>query len=440
MELTRRQRYRAPAAESTPRAAATLLGVQRRWVPVLLSLAGVLAVAEAGVLAFLPRDGVVAPDDVRASAYFTAAQISRAEAFRGPQLWIFVAQTLIGIAVLALLVARPPRWLRSEGRRVLLRVAGAAAAITALLTLAALPLSAVSRQRGIDVGLVTRSWPGWAQDVALGTAIQAGLMALTAVALIWLMRRLPRGWWIPASGVVVAGAVVVLYLTPVVLDPLFNRFTPVRGPVRADVLELAAKAGVDVGEVYSVDASRRTTAANAYVAGFGTTKRVVLYDNLIRSFPRDERRFVIAHELAHQRYDDVPRGLLYVLLVAPFGLLAVATLTRTFSGGEGLARAGPGPRADARTLPALALALALVVPAVTWVSNQLSREVEARADTFALQLTDEPDALIEFRRRSAVRNVSEPDPSGLDQLLLGTHPTPLERIGAAEAWRRGVRP
>ncbi len=414
--------------------------MQRRWVVALIALGALGLVAEVGVLLFLPRDGVVEPDAVSALDYFTPAQLARAEAFRGPQLPIYVAQTLLGFAVLALLVARPPRWLRTPGRRVVLRVAGTAAALSLLLTAVGLPLGAVGRQRAIDVGLVTRSWLGWAQDVALGAAISAGLMALTAVVLIVLMRRLPRTWWLPASGVVIAGAVVVLFLTPVVLDPLFNRFTPVRGQDRADVLELAGRARVEVGEVFSVDASKRTTAANAYVAGFGATKRVVIYDTLLERFPRDERRFVVGHELAHQRYDDVPHGLLYVLLVAPAGLLAVAILTSAFSGGAGRVRAGPGELADARTLPALALALALVVPLVTMVSNQLSRRVEARADTFALQLTNKPQALVDFRRRSAVRNVAEPDPGAISQWLLGTHPTPLERIGAAEAWRRGVRP
>jgi len=416
--------------------------VQRRWVPASLALAAALVVAELGVLAFWPRGGVVPPDDVAVSAYFSPAQLARAADYRGPELPLYLAGTLLELAVLALLVARPLRWLRDQAGKgaVMRRVAITAGALSLLLTLVGLPLGAVSRQRGIDVGLVTRSWPGWARDVALGGVIQAGLMALTAVALVGLMRRLPRWWWLPASGVVVAGAAVVLYLTPVVLDPLFNRFTPVRGQARADVLTLAERAGVDVGEVYAVDASRRTTAANAYVAGFGPTKRVVVYDTLLKRFTRDELRLVLAHELAHQHYDDVPRGLLYVLLVAPFGLLAVALLTARLSRGGGLARGGPGDRADARTLPALALSLSLALLSITAISNQLSRRVEARADTFALQLTNAPKPFMAFERRITVRNVSEPDPPRLSRWLFGTHPTPLERIGAGAAWARGVRP
>ena len=92
------------------------------------------------------------------------------------------------------------------------------------------------------------------------------------------------------------------------------------------MIEIAKKAGVDVGEVYEVDASRRTTAANAYVNGLGHTKRVVLYDTLLKDFTPAETRLVVAHELGHVRYKDVPHGLLWLALVAPFATLVVARL------------------------------------------------------------------------------------------------------------------
>ena len=85
------------------------------------------------------------------------------------------------------------------------------------------------------------------------------------------------------------------------------------------MLELAKRAGVDVGDVFTVDASRRTTAANAYVTGLGKTKRVVLYDTLLENFKRDEVRLVVAHELSHVHYRDVPNGLLFLAIVAPSG-------------------------------------------------------------------------------------------------------------------------
>ena len=97
------------------------------------------------------------------------------------------------------------------------------------------------------------------------------------------------------------------------LDPLFNKFTPLpAGELRRDVLALADEAGVDVGQVYEMDASRRTTAANAYVGGIGQTKRVVLYDTLLRDFTPAETRLVVAHELGHVHHRDLRNGLIWL--------------------------------------------------------------------------------------------------------------------------------
>ena len=123
---------------------------------------------------------------------------------------------------------------------------------------------------------------------------------------------------------VVGFGVVTTYLTPIVLDPLFNKFTPLpAGATRSTVLSLAREAGVDVGQVYEMDASRRTTAANAYVTGLGHTKRVVLYDNLVKDFTPPEMRMVVAHELGHVHHHDT-RTAVWLAIVAPFGMCAAA--------------------------------------------------------------------------------------------------------------------
>jgi STE24 endopeptidase len=309
--------------------------------------------------------------------------------------------------------------------------AAAGAVLSIVVSVSILPLQIVSRERAKDVGLVTQSWQGYARDKSISWGIGAVIAGLGAATAVGLIRRYPRGWWVPGSVLVVAFGVVSIYAGPVVLDPIFNKFQALpAGQTRSDVLELAERAGVDIGEVYSVDASRRSTAANAYVAGLGSTKRVVLYDTLLENFERDEVRLVVAHELAHQHHRDVPNGLLYVAIVAPFGLLAVAQLTRRLA-----PDAEPGPA----MLPALALSLIVMTTAITTISNQLSRQVEARADTYALTLTGEPKPFIGFERRIALRNLSDPDPPGWQTALLATHPPTIERIGIGVAYERGAR-
>jgi STE24 endopeptidase len=225
------------------------------------------------------------------------------------------------------------------------------------------------------------------------------------------------------------------WLAPVVLAPIFNDFDKLpAGQARDDVLELADETGVDVGEVYSVDASRRSTALNAYVGGLGETKRVVLYDNLLENADPAERRSVVAHELAHVKGRDIGRGLLFVAISTPLALLFAYGLAGALA-----RRSGAEPGAPA-FLPALAVSLAVTSFAVGVAGNQLSRAVEARADTYSLELTDDPQALIDLQRRLAETNISDPDPPEVFHLLLGSHPTTVERIGAAEAWRRGERP
>jgi STE24 endopeptidase len=401
-----------------------------RW-PVAVVAA--VVVAEVAVLVLRPRHGIIDPAPVRAQSYFSAAQLERARDFRRPQLALYGGVLAVEAGLLILLVARPPRRLRRPFRRPLVAAAATGAALSVALSAAPLPLKVIQRERAKDVGLVTQSWSGYAGDVAKSWAIGGLIAGAGAAAGVALIRRFPRRWWIPGSVVVVAFGAASVYAGPVLLDPLFNRFTPLpAGQTRADVLELARRAGVDVGAVYTVDASRRTTAANAYVTGLGHTKRVVLYDTLLENFTRDEVRLVVAHELGHVHHRDVPNGLLYLAIVAPFGLFAVAVTTRRLAPG-GAARPGPA------VLPALALSLGVVSLAVTTVSHQLSRRVEARADAFSLRLTDEPRPFIGFERRIAVRNVADPDPPRWAVALLATHPPTLDRIGAGVAYERGDR-
>jgi STE24 endopeptidase len=232
---------------------------------------------------------------------------------------------------------------------------------------------------------------------------------------------------------VVAVNAALLYIGPVVLDPIFNRFKPLPpGRTRGDVLDLARRAGVKVGQVYEVDASRRTTAANAYVTGLGRTKRVVLYDTLLKRFSRAETNLIVAHELGHVHYRDVPRGLLYLALVAPAALFGAARLTERWGPPETL----PGAPA---LLPAAALALGLVAFGTSTISNQLSRRIEQRADSFSLKLTNEPEAFISSERGLAIQNLADPDPPGWQTLVLASHPPTINRIGTAVAFERGAR-
>ncbi|NLT06311.1 MAG: M48 family metallopeptidase [Solirubrobacterales bacterium] len=397
-----------------------------------------MAVVAAGLatLLLLPRDGLIDPASVDLQEYFRPDQLERAADFRGLQRLLGLAGIALSGLTLAVLALWPPRPVRAAleraGRRPLLGAAAVAVGLSVTVGVVELPLAIWRHERSVDFGLANQALGPWLVDFAKATAVSAvyaGVAGLLAMAII---RRFPRNWWLPGAGLVVAVAVVMVYVQPVLVAPLFNDFEPVRGELRAEVTRLADRAGVDVGEVYRVDASRRTNAINAYVGGIGHTKRVVIYDNLIDDHDPAEVRSVVAHELAHVHYDDLPKGLLWVALVAPAGMFLVQRLAERFARG-GLGGPGrPGPAA----LPAVVLGFALVSFALGCAGNVLSRQVEARADAYALALTDDPRAAIALDRSLALRNLSDPDPPWLYRTLFSTHPPTVERIGFGVAYER----
>lgn len=372
-----------------------------------LAATSAVAATQLAVLLLRPRTGSARAVPVAARDYFSEAELGRARRFRRGQRTIALASTAIDLAILAALVRRPPR-----GHPAVL-----AAGMTVGMTAAGLPLSVVSRVRGKRVGLVTQSWGGWAQDVVKTQAIAAPLSAAGGWLVVAGQRRFGARWWLPGAAGLLGTGVLALLAGPALIDPLFNEFEPASPELRARVERLAAAAGVPVDRVLVMDASKRTTASNAYVTGLGPTKRVVLYDTLLKDFSEAEVDFVVAHELAHVRHRDVQRSLVLLAVTAPATVWAIA---------EGAAALGD-------SLPAVVLAAGAVAPLVGIVSNGLSRAVERRADRFAMSLLPSAVPLIAFQRGIVLKNVAEPEPPRWVQVLYGTHPTTLERIAMAEA-------
>jgi STE24 endopeptidase len=400
------------------------MGAHRYRLPLAIAVA-VVATA-AATLILRPRSGLIDPAAVDATDYFSARELDRAEDYRGPQRLIGLGSLLVSGATVAFIALRPPRRARRAleraGRRPLLGSAAAGASLALALVVVTLPFAAAAHERAVDVGLSTQDWGPWFGDLAKAAGLEAVFAGGGAAVLILLVRRFPRRWWAGAAVAVVAISAGFLFISPILLEPIFNKFEKLPpGQLRSDVLELAERSDVDVGEVYRVDASRRTTGANAYVGGLGSTKRVVLYDNLIEDFPPEQVRSVVAHELGHVKHDDLLRGLLFIAIVAPAGMLVVKLGAERLAGGEDLGT----PAA----LPALLLAFALVSFAGQVAGNALSRPVEARADAYSLELTHDPAAHIALERRLALRNVSDPEPPRFLHLLFGTHPTTVDRIG-----------
>ncbi|MPQ97663.1 M48 family metalloprotease [Modestobacter sp. I12A-02628] len=410
------------------------------------ALAAVLLLTTPGQLLPVPAGGATPVD---AAADFSAAQIQRGDDFAAAIRPASLVSLLLGLAVSALL------GLTRLGGRLVRAVApartsdptGAAprggwvwqvllgtVAVVVLGRLATLPVGVWAEVVRRRYGLSTRSWGLWLRDVATSTAITAVVTALALVALVALVRRAPRTWWAWA-GAGAAGLVVVgSFLYPVLVEPAFNDFTSMpAGQLRTDLLELAEESGTPVQDVLVADASRRTTALNAYVSGFGSTRRIVVYDTLLEQVSVAEVESVVAHELGHVAADDVLTGTAEGALGAA---AAMAGLGWLLSWTPLLRRVGADGPGDPRVVPLLLFLVAAATLVSTPVQNGVSRQVEARADLHALDLTRDPDAFIGLQRQLATANLADLDPPAAWQWFFGSHPTSAQRIAFARDWQR----
>jgi STE24 endopeptidase len=412
---------------------------------VALLVAAVLGAALVVVLVTVPPwtllpepPGGRAP--VEPSSVLPPDLLARAEGFAGALRPASLTSLLLGLGVSAVLGLTPlgARLVRAAARpvgggRVAQALLGTAAVVV-LGRLATLPVSAYAEVVRHRYGISTRSWGLWLRDVAVSTAISAVLTALALAAFLWLVRRAPRTWWAWAAAVAAGFVVVGSFLYPVVIEPAFNRFEPLPpGELRTELLDLAEENGTPVQDVLVSDASRRTTALNAYVSGFGSTRRIVLYDTTLERLSDEEVESIVAHELGHVVHGDVLTG----TLVGALGTAAAVALSGwLLSWTPLLRRAGAQSPADPAVVPLVLLLLSVGGLLSTPVQNLVSRQVEARADLRALDLTGDAGAFIDMQRELAATNLSDPDPPAAWQWFFGSHPTGAQRIAFASDWQR----
>ncbi len=409
---------------------------------VVLGAALVVVVAVVTPWSVLP-DPSGGPVPVEPGAGLSGEQRRRAEAFAAALRPASLLSLVLGLGASAVL------GLTGLGARLVTRVAapfggsrkaqlvlgvGALAVVGRLVTL---PVSAYAELVRHRYGLSTRGWALWLRDLTVATAISAVVTALALGSFLWLVQRAPRTWWAWSAGVAAGFVVVGSFLYPVLFEPAFNRFEPLpAGELRTDLLALAAESGVPVRDVLVSDASRRTTALNAYVSGIGATRRIVVYDTLLDELPDEQIESIVAHELGHVVHRDVLTGTLIGALGAA---AATALLGWLLCWTPLLRRVGASGPGDPRVVPLVLFLLATGSVLATPLQNTVSRQVEVRADLHALDSTRDPDAFVDMQRRLATTNISDPDPPAAWQWFFGSHPTTAQRVAFAQAWATAHR-
>lgn len=279
-------------------------------------------------------------------------------------------------------------------------------------------------------GLSTEAAGGWLSDhvkaMALGLALSIG-----AAEVVYLsIRASETWWWFVSAAVFIAAIAALTRLAPVLLLPLFFRFTPLaRESLRDRLVSLSNRAGVRVLGVYEWGLGEKSRRANAALVGTGATRRILLSDTLLAEYSEDEIEVILAHEIAHHVHHDIRNAFIVesaLLVLAMYAGAATLAL-----GWQRLALAGIQ---DIAGLPVLVLASGVVMMLATPILNAVSRRNERRADRFAITLTKQPAAFISAMKRLGTQNLAEEHPSRLVLWLFHSHPPIAQRINAARSF------
>jgi STE24 endopeptidase len=280
--------------------------------------------------------------------------------------------------------------------------------------------------------LSTQSLKDWITDqvknLALGAILGLGLIEIV----YFILRISGEAWWLWMTGAMLLFSVLLTNLSPVLIMPLFNKFTPLdeeHTDLAERLITLAEKADTRVKGVFKMDMSRRTKQANAALMGIGSTRRIVLGDTMIEEFSADEIETVLAHELGHHVHKDIPILIGFGTLITALGFFLVSLAM-----GWAVNAFGLSGIADPAGLPALMILLFLYQLVIMPIENAFSRWRERLADTYALQATGKPRAFASAFTRLANQNLGDVNPEGWVVLLFYSHPPLNERIAKAQNW------
>ena len=322
------------------------------------------------------------------------------------------------------------------GRKPLLSMAIYAALLTLVMALLTLPLAYYGgfvRQHAY--GLSNQSFGRWFGEWLKGVGVGGLGLALVLWIPYLLLRRSPKRWWLYAGLATLPISALLLVITPIWVDPLFNEYQPMKDKVlEARVLALAERAGIHGSRVYEVNKSVDTKAVNAYVTGLGGTKRIVLWDTILERLEPDQVLFVTAHEMGHFVLRHTLAFILGAALVTTLSLYLVhrvaGRLIGRFSGRFGFNRLS-----DVASFPLLLLLGSIVSLILTPAVLAFNRHQEHEADRFALEITRANRAAATTFVRLQQENLSVPRPSALYMLWRGSHPSLGDRVDFANRYR-----
>lgn len=331
------------------------------------------------------------------------------------------------------------KWAGQSSKYKIVQTAIYAIWLTFFAFIATFPLSYISYSLSKSYNISTQTFPSWMKDELIDFWINFGTMFIIVAVVYWLMKKSAKRWWLYAWLLSVPFTLFIMFLQPVVIDPLYNDFYPLKDKqLEAKILELASQANIPAEHVFEVNMAKKTNSLNAYVTGIGPNSRIVLWDTTLNRLDDDEILFIMAHEMAHYVEKHLYIGIAGYLLLSLFGLYLTARLMNLVVSKWGDALKIPAVH-DIRSFPLFLMILSMLMFVSSPFSNLVSRYQETRADRYAIEMTENTEAGISTFQELSKAGLSQVNPPLLVKIFRYGHPTMLERISMIEEYEINKR-
>ncbi|WP_062352173.1 M48 family metallopeptidase [Bacillus kwashiorkori] len=277
-------------------------------------------------------------------------------------------------------------------------------------------------------GISTQNFSHWLRDGIIQYWLDWAILFFIAFIVFWLIKKSERRWWLYSWILAMPFAIFYMYIQPVIIDPLFNDFYPLKNKqLEAKILTYANEAGIPAEHVFEVNMSDKTNALNAYVTGVGNNSRIVLWDTTLERLNEEEVLFIMAHEMAHYVEKHIYIGMIGYLVLLFVLLFVVNKLLKWFIRQYGVIFSVRSFN-DFTILPLMLLFFSITLFLTSPVINAASRYMEMRADQYAIELTDDAEAGISTFQKLTKSSLSQVHPPMLVKWFRYGHPTMYERM------------
>ena len=326
------------------------------------------------------------------------------------------------------------RWAEESSRRKIGQTAIYLIWLSVLAYVSTFPLSYISFSLSKTYNISTQTFSSWMKDELIDFWVNYFYMFIIVTVLYWLMNKSKKRWWLYAWCLSVPFTLFMMFLQPVVIDPLYNDFYPLKDKqLEAKILDIAAKAKIPAEHVFEVNMAEKTNALNAYVTGIGSNSRIVLWDTTLKRLDDDQILFIMAHEMAHYVEKHIYIGIALYLAMSLFGLYFIYRIMNW-----AVARWGKEMKLDKlndiKSFPLFLMILSMLLFASSPFSNLVSRYQETRADRYAVKMTKDSEAAITSFQVLTKAGLSQVNPPFLVKIFRYSHPTMLERISMLEEY------